>query len=146
MCLLYWQLKIIIVILIVLYGLVLSLLLTVILSLSKVKQRQRFNAKRSPGHLSCNMIYQLKYTAVLHSLTLWKVSTKLQYYLIACLNNNLRLLTKLFTFFLKPILKDLKTLILVLRFHLWFITGEERRGTLVCEHKKIHLKFWMELN
>jgi hypothetical protein len=35
---------------------------------------------RSPGRRNCNVNYQPKCTTVLHSLTLWKVSTNLQYF------------------------------------------------------------------
>jgi hypothetical protein len=69
----------IIVIMKVLHSLVLSLLLSAILSLSKVKLRQRINGQRSPGSFNCNVNYQPKYTLVLNSLTLWKVSTNLRY-------------------------------------------------------------------
>jgi hypothetical protein len=55
------------------YSLVLSLLLSVIPSLSKVKQRQRINGQRSPGSVNCNANHQPNYTSVFHSLTLWNV-------------------------------------------------------------------------
>ncbi len=60
------------------YSLVLSLLLSVVLSLSKVKWRQKI---KSQDHLAkwTDVNHQPKYTTVLHLLTLRKVSTDLRY-------------------------------------------------------------------
>ncbi len=69
-----------IVIIKVLYGLVLFLLQVQFWVCLKVKQRQRINSQRSPGSVNCNVNHQPKYTSVLHSLTLWKVSTNLRYF------------------------------------------------------------------
>lgn len=73
----------------------------------------------------CNFLYQHIYFDCFFTLFKW-----MSY-------QQFKILTKLFAFF-KTILKKLKTLILVLRFHLWFITGE--RGTCLWA-QKIHLKF-----
>ncbi len=60
------------------YSLVLSLLLSIVLSLSKVKPRQKINCQ---DHLAkwTDVNYQPKYMTVLHSLTLWKASTNVRY-------------------------------------------------------------------
>jgi hypothetical protein len=56
----------------VLYGLVLSLLLSVSLCLSKNKNNARGLMVGQLYRLNCPVYHILKYTAVLHSLAMWK--------------------------------------------------------------------------